>query len=479
TVRRIQRRATDRSYMIACDRNHAVQSLERMFGAKVCRCRGHSLGPRGNRLLSRALNRSWLPVRHVDASASAPSPGPGSRIELVLSTIRRRSPGVFPGVLCSDRFPGEGVRRDRAATGRARRRIPRLRVPRGGALAAARAASGFRQRPGYRPSGPRRPRPAPGGPHRGHRGAGQRLGCRARAAEHRPTGAGLVPGTGERGRALPGHRTRRLPRPARAGHRGHRGADPGPLGGAVDRRDRRVRSRCGRARGDDHRLGWGRRAGAGRAHGAGADPPASPAGADDHQHPLVPCGFAVDLLRRRGVLRTALGADPNASGLGPRDGRLLRAHPTWTPPLDTAEGHTRPVVQLVGITDTGAGYTFDFSRLDRWLGICRDLGMRSLEIAHLCTQWGARFTPAIQVRTTEGVEDRFGWHVPATSPAYRRLLEALIPALREHLDHAWEGEVLWHISDEPREDQLEPYQAAKEQVADLLEGARVVYALSS
>src|SRR5690625_4929965 len=77
--------------------------------------------------------------------------------------------------------------------------------------------------------------------------------------------------------------------------------------------------------------------------------------------------------------------------------------PTRTPPLDTAEEHTRPVVQLVGITDTGAGYTFDFSRLDRWLGICRDLGMRSLEIAHLFTQWGARFTPAIQVRTTEGV----------------------------------------------------------------------------
>src|SRR5690625_7795629 len=80
--------------------------------------------------------------------------------------------------------------------------------------------------------------------------------------------------------------------------------------------------------------------------------------------------------------------------------------PTRTPPLDTAEEHTRPVVQLVGITDTGAGYTFDFSRLDRWLGICRDLGMRSLEIAHLFTQWGARFTPAIQVRTTERSEER-------------------------------------------------------------------------
>lgn len=153
--------------------------------------------------------------------------------------------------------------------------------------------------------------------------------------------------------------------------------------------------------------------------------------------------------------------------------------PTWTPPLDTAEGHRRPFVQLVGITDTGSGYGFDFSRLDRWLGICRDLGIRSLEIAHLFTQWGARFTPAIQVQTAEGLEDRFGWHVAATSPAYRQLLEALIPALRAHLDRAWDGEVLWHVSDEPHEDHLEAYQAAKAQVADLLEGARVVDALSS
>ena len=153
--------------------------------------------------------------------------------------------------------------------------------------------------------------------------------------------------------------------------------------------------------------------------------------------------------------------------------------PTWTPPLDTAEGHTRPFVQLVGISDTGGEYSFDFSRLDRWLGICRDLGIKSLEIAHLFTQWGARYTPAIQVQTDAGLEDRFGWHVSATSPAYRRLLEALIPALRAHLDRSWDGEVLWHISDEPREEHLEAYQAAKAQVADLLEGAHVVDALSS
>lgn len=153
--------------------------------------------------------------------------------------------------------------------------------------------------------------------------------------------------------------------------------------------------------------------------------------------------------------------------------------PTWTPPLDTAEGHTRPFVQLVGIREEEGEYSFDLSLLDRWLELCTRLGFTGIEIAHLFTQWGAQHTPAIQVETAEGTEQRFGWHVPATSPEYRRLLEALIPALRSHLRERWGGQVLWHISDEPHEDQLESYSAAKAQVADLLEGADVVDALSS
>ena len=153
--------------------------------------------------------------------------------------------------------------------------------------------------------------------------------------------------------------------------------------------------------------------------------------------------------------------------------------PTWTPPLDTAEGHTRPFVQLIGIREHDGTDALDFSRMDRWLGICRALGFTGIEIAHLFTQWGAQHTPAIQVETADGLEHRFGWHVAATSPDYRRLLETLIPALRAHLDEHWDGEVLWHISDEPHQDQLEQYQAAKAQVVDLLEGAQVVDALSS
>ncbi len=149
--------------------------------------------------------------------------------------------------------------------------------------------------------------------------------------------------------------------------------------------------------------------------------------------------------------------------------------PTWTPPLDTAEGSTRQIVQLIGIDESDGAYVLDFSRLDRWLGICRELGFTGIEIAHLFTQWGARATPAILV----GEEHRFGWHVPATDPEYRRLLEALLPALRAHLAEHWDGRVLWHVSDEPSAEHLEDYRAAKAQVEDLLEGAEVVDALSS
>lgn len=63
--------------------------------------------------------------------------------------------------------------------------------------------------------------------------------------------------------------------------------------------------------------------------------------------------------------------------------------PVWTPPLDTAVGRTRPLVQLVGVRDEDGAYAFDFARLDRWLELCGRLGFTGLEMAHLFTQWGS------------------------------------------------------------------------------------------
>ncbi|MCL2472399.1 MAG: hypothetical protein FWF26_01865, partial [Treponema sp.] len=45
--------------------------------------------------------------------------------------------------------------------------------------------------------------------------------------------------------------------------------------------------------------------------------------------------------------------------------------PVFTPHLDTAFGTERPTIQLVGITADRDSYTFDFSGLERWCGLCK------------------------------------------------------------------------------------------------------------
>ncbi|CAI9405406.1 DUF4091 domain-containing protein [Aestuariimicrobium sp. T2.26MG-19.2B] len=154
--------------------------------------------------------------------------------------------------------------------------------------------------------------------------------------------------------------------------------------------------------------------------------------------------------------------------------------PVWTPSLDTAVGTYRPNVQLLGVWHDEDGYQFNTDLLDRFLGLLREHGIRQVEIAHLFTQWGARRTPQVWVDTAEGPQMRFGWHVAATDPAWREFLAEAIPFLRDHLEPEWGVEnVLWHISDEPSEQHLEAYAAARAVVADLLEGAVIIDALSS
>lgn len=153
--------------------------------------------------------------------------------------------------------------------------------------------------------------------------------------------------------------------------------------------------------------------------------------------------------------------------------------PVWTPPLDTAVGTTRRAVQLVGIRDEGGSYTFDFSRLKQWMDLCKEAGIRYLEIAHLFTQWGAEFAPQINVETAHGMEHRFGWHTAASDPEYRRLLGSLIPALRDVLDREWGlDRVFFHVSDEPPHEKQASYRAARSVVVDLLEGCTVIDAIS-
>lgn len=154
--------------------------------------------------------------------------------------------------------------------------------------------------------------------------------------------------------------------------------------------------------------------------------------------------------------------------------------PAWTPPIDTAVGHYRTPVQLLDIEERDGRFVFGFERLERWLELCRTVGIRNVELPHFFTQWGAASTPAFLVRSEGGdVRRRFGWDTPADAPEYRAFLEQLVPALRRFLDDAWGlDRVFFHVSDEPTAADRAGYGRAREVVADLLEGCTVIDALS-
>ncbi len=163
-----------------------------------------------------------------------------------------------------------------------------------------------------------------------------------------------------------------------------------------------------------------------------------------------------------------------------RHGITCLLTPVLTPPLDTEIGGERPTVQLVAVTKEGDTYTFDFSRLKRYLDLARSCGFHAFEIAHFFTQWGAAFAPKV-VATVEGEEKRiFGWDTPGTEGEYPRFLNALLPELVAFLRE--EGVLescLFHVSDEPSEDHLEGYAKAKAILTPHLQGCRLVDALSS
>lgn len=152
--------------------------------------------------------------------------------------------------------------------------------------------------------------------------------------------------------------------------------------------------------------------------------------------------------------------------------------PIFTPPLDTARGGERTTIQLVDIFEENGTYQFDFTRLRRWVSVCKASGIRYFEIAHLFTQWGAESAPKILV-TTHGEEiKRFGWHTPALGD-YTNFLNQFLPALKEELksldllDDTW-----FHISDEPKPANFNSYAAARESVMEHLKGCKLIDALS-
>lgn len=153
--------------------------------------------------------------------------------------------------------------------------------------------------------------------------------------------------------------------------------------------------------------------------------------------------------------------------------------PIHTPPLDTREGTYRPTVQLVDVTYIGGKYAFGFDKLRRWVEICKRCGVEYYEMAHLFSQWGAKWAPQIVATTENGLERIFGWDTPSTGEAYAAFLDAYLPALLDELESLGIADkCMFHVSDEPGSDALETYLIIKDKVKKHLRGQKIMDALS-
>lgn len=150
--------------------------------------------------------------------------------------------------------------------------------------------------------------------------------------------------------------------------------------------------------------------------------------------------------------------------------------PIFTPPTD---GVKRPT-QLLNIDIPKKGvYRFDFSNVKQWISIARKCGAEMFEWTHLFSQWGVE--NALRVYRDNNDDSSLLWDpdTPATSDIYKNFLAQFLPEFHKFL--VKEGlldKSIFHVSDEPQEDHLENYRAARSMLEELAPWMKVADALS-
>lgn len=154
--------------------------------------------------------------------------------------------------------------------------------------------------------------------------------------------------------------------------------------------------------------------------------------------------------------------------------------PLFTPPLDTEIGGERPTVQLIDVEKREDGYMFGFERLEKWVDLCVSRGIEYFEFSHLFTQWGAKHAP--KIIAVENGEKRkiFGWETEAAGTEYRDFLSSFLPELISFIkEKGMDQRCYFHVSDEPRMDDLKQYQMVSEFVRAYLGEFPIIDALSN
>lgn len=165
--------------------------------------------------------------------------------------------------------------------------------------------------------------------------------------------------------------------------------------------------------------------------------------------------------------------------IGARRGRNMIYTPLLTPALNVLPPYERIPTQLVEVTVTDGEYSFDFSRLSRWIEICERAGIKYYEISHFYHQDQARHSAKVYGTRDGKYGTLFGWETLADSPEYVRFLRTLIPAFLDFMrEQGLDKRCYFHISDEPTKKYIDHYLKVKANIADLLEGYTIMDALS-
>lgn len=160
-------------------------------------------------------------------------------------------------------------------------------------------------------------------------------------------------------------------------------------------------------------------------------------------------------------------------------GLTMLLTPLFTPPLDTQVGKERMTVQLVDIQKDGGRYAFRFEKLEQFMRLAEECGVKYFEMSHLFTQWGAKYAPKIVAEVNGERRRIFGWETEALSQEYKAFLAAFLPELREWLiEKGYYGRCYFHVSDEPDEEAFAHYKACHDLVKRYLPDAKFVDAMS-
>jgi hypothetical protein len=157
--------------------------------------------------------------------------------------------------------------------------------------------------------------------------------------------------------------------------------------------------------------------------------------------------------------------------------------PLFTPPLDTGVGLERTTAQLVDVKvskdeNQNTTYEFGFDKVKRFIDMCKAAGVEYFEMCHLFSQWGAKYAPKVLADVDGKQEKIFGWHTLAVGE-YTNFLHAFLPELTARLKE-WgiADKCYFHVSDEPNNDNMDTYMAARNSIIDLLKGFKTLDALS-